>query len=236
MALSLDSVLHGRLAPIIERLTANEVAINQLREKDIEKTESIREIKKTIEQLQDINAKLRANQFSIDQLRAADGDKTTKIAELTKTTEHLWAFNVRLQGNEVSIDNLKVADGHMTSTITELTASIQQLRKADAQNTAHIAALVNDRLWIDMDPADGADFDTSQEYRVLNADGLASGSALYPIQVNPRFLMFEQSGFTKSRLNYNNKGQLLHCEDGKFENAVGAPSDGVRLQMKKGAI
>jgi len=233
----MDTVLGTHLAPILEKLTALEGTVDRLERADDKKTVKIAELTTTVKQLQEINARLKAHEESIDQLRDEDRKKNTKILELTISVKELQVSSYKVQANEVSIDQLRAADGQKTAGITDLTTTIEQLRAADAQKTAQIKALSNlDGLWIDVDPADGADFDISREYRLLNADGHASGSTLYPIQVSQRFLMFEQNGATKSRLNHQNKAQLLHCEEGNFENKVGAPSDGARLQVKAAII
>mmetsp|Transcript_46311 Transcript_46311/g.76819 ORF Transcript_46311/g.76819 Transcript_46311/m.76819 type:complete len:93 (+) Transcript_46311:3-281(+) len=87
--------------------------------------------------------------------------------------------------------------------------------------------------WIDVPIEDKTDFDIAKEFRIINADGHVPGVVMYPIQVAPGFLMFEQSGPTKARVNSHNKGVLLDCKDGNFNNVVWNFPSPLHLQMKR---
>ena len=44
--------------------------------------------------------------------------------------------------------------------------------------------------------------------------------------------MFEQSGWKKSKVTHENKGQLLHVKDGKFDEIAEVPTAKVQVQVK----
>jgi hypothetical protein len=90
--------------------------------------------------------------------------------------------------------------------------------------------------WADVPAANTNLFDPQAEYRVLNANGHSAGTTMYPCQVTPNYLMLEQSGDRKSRVNSNNKSLLEHVGDGAFDTAQSAATGGLVVQMKLGEL